>query len=410
MDDNSLKRYADLVISVGVNLYPGQCLMISTGIANYDFALLLAESAYKRGAKYVDIKVSSNKLTKTRINQSKDDYIEYLPDYTTAIAYEQLAKDWASIRIDNTEELDVLKDIDSTKMSAMNKAVRQKLKTRMDHLMRHKHPWCVICAPGPKWAGKVMKTQASDEAVDKLWESMKPIIRLDKDDPIQAWKEHGETLINRSKTLDNINIDKLVFKSDETNLEIGLTPTSIWVGGPTKTPDGRLFFPNIPTEELFTTPDFRRTNGRVKTTRPVKVMETIVRGVYFEFKDGAVVDYGADEGKEILDKYLSVDEGSKFLGEVALVDVRTPIFQSGLIFDSILYDENASSHIALGAAYPSCLSNGNELISDTDKREVGCNVSLVHTDFMIGSHQMDVIAVDKSGKEHQIMKDGKFTI
>jgi aminopeptidase len=410
MDKNSLRKYADLVISVGVNLYPGQCLTVSTGVANYDFAILLAEAAYKKGAKYVEINVSSNYVTKTRIENSKDEFIQYVPDYTVTKSYEQLAQDWASIRIDNTEELDVLKEVDSTKMSTMNKTLRGKLKTRMEQLMRHKHPWCVICAPGPKWAGKVLKTEPNEEIVDELWEKIKPIIRLDKDDPTKAWVEHGETLINRAKTMDNLKIDKLLFKSDDTNLEIGLTPTSIWVGGPTKTPDGRLFFPNIPTEELFTTPDYRRTNGKVKTTKPVKVMETIVRGAWFEFKDGAVVNYGADEGKGILDKYLDVDIGSKFLGEVALVDVRTPIFQSGLTFDSILYDENAASHIALGAAYPSCLSNGKNLRSDEDKMEAGCNVSLVHTDFMIGSENMDVIAVSRDGKETQIMQNGKFII
>ncbi len=410
MNKNELKKYAEVVIEAGINLYKGQCLNISTGLENYDFAILLAEAAYEKGAKYVEINANSNRLTKTRIEKSNDEDLKHVPHYTVTKSYEMLSHDWANIRIDNTEELDTLKDINTTRLDTMFKARQKALTRQKEEYMNHKHQWCVICAPGPKWANKVLGTDDTENNIDRLWEKLKPILRLDKDEPVKAWKEHGEKLIELSKKMGSLNLDKVILKGPGTELELGLNRTSIWIGGPTKKPDGRMFIPNIPTEEIFTTPDYRRTNGKVKTTRPVKVMENIVEGAWFEFKDGKVVDFGADVGKDILEKFINVDKGSSYIGELALVDAKTPIYQSGLMFNSILYDENATCHIALGAAYPSCLSNGSQLISERDKLDAGCNVSLVHTDFMVGSNEVDVIGVDVNGKEIDIMKKGSFVI
>jgi aminopeptidase len=182
------------------------------------------------------------------------------------------------------------------------------------------------------------------------------------------------------------------------------------VGGPKKTPDGRIFIPNIPTEEVFTTPDFNRTNGIVYATRPVMVMETILEDVWFEFKDGKVTSSGCRKNRELLENFLNTDNGSRFLGEVALVDSGSLIYQSKLIFNSILYDENASCHIAIGNGYPSCLTIGQSLKTKEETLDAGCNVSLVHTDFMIGSDDTDVTGISVDGKKHDIIKKGLFCI
>ncbi len=410
MDRKSLEKYAEVVIEVGVNLYEGQCLSITSGVGNYDFALILAETAYKKGAKFVEIKVASNKLTRTRIDNSDISNLSYYPTSVTMESFEQLANDWATIRIDSTEELNDLKGVDPSKLETLTRAVRLALKRRSELLMKHKHSWCVIAAPGPKWAESVLNIQPTEEATDKLWEKLKPILRLDKSDHIGEWKKHADTLIRRAKILDELKLDRILIKSEGTELEVGLAEHHKWIGGPSETSSGRVFMPNIPTEEIFSTPDYRRTNGKVKATRPVKVMETLIEGIWFEFKDGKVVKFGAKNNVEILEKFLNVDEGSSYLGEIALVDVDSPIFKSGLLFNSILYDENATSHIALGAGYPSCLTISDSLNSEKEKKDAGCNVSLVHTDFMIGSTDSDITGIDKKGKEIKIIKAGKFQI
>lgn len=409
MTSDDYKKYAELIVAQGVSLYEGQCLEITCGLEHYDFALLVAETAYKKGAKLVEIKVTSNKLTRLRIENAKGD-LDYIPDYERARVYEHLANDWAYLYIDNTEEVDVLSGVDAEKLEKMVKAFRKARKPRMDALVLNKFTWCIVAAPGPKWAAKVLECEPSSEADEKLSFHLKKILRLDQPDPVKAWDEHTKNIKKRGKVLTELKLDKVIFKSGETNLEIGLVEGAEWSGGGDLTLDGRIFSPNIPSEEVFTTPDYRRAEGKVVVTRPLKVMESMVEGAWFEFKDGKVIASGASKGADVLEKYLAIDEGASMLGEVALVDCDSPIFQSNLLFSSILYDENASSHIALGNGYIACLPDYNLLLTDEQKKEAGCNLSLVHTDFMIGSDDMDVIGVDKNGKETVIIKSGKFRI
>ncbi len=407
MNKELIKKYSEVVIKKGINLYKGQCVNINTGYEDYDFAIKLAETAYECGAKYVYISVISNKLTKTRIDNSKEEFLNYLPNFYTGKINEMLAYDWCNIRIDNTGEIDLLKSCDANKMQTLMKKASTTGSRLRQLYMKHNHSWNVIAFPNNKWAEKVFK--GVKDPLKKLWETIIPILRLDRPDPVKAWEEHSSKLLERRKKLNDFKIDKLFFKTKDTELEVGLNKTSLWGGGPSKLPDGRYHMPNIPTEEVFTTPDFRRTSGYVKVVKPVKVMENIVTGAFFEFKNGKLVDFGAESGKEILDKFIEMDDGAKYLGEVALVDIDSLIYKSGLIFSSILYDENASSHIALGAGYPSCLSNGSSLNNNEQLKNAGCNVSMVHTDFMIGTEDMDVTALTDSG-DVDIIKAGKFVI
>lgn len=410
MNDTYIKQYAQVILEIGINLYKGQSLSISTNTTNHYFALILAEEAYKRGAKFVEIATHSNELTKMRLNHSTKKQLDYIPSYIINKSYEMLANDWASISLDNNEELDVLKDVDPEKLEVFTKTRSIALKRRSEMLMAQKIPWTIVAVPGPKWASKVLNTEATKEAEEQLWEKIMPILRLNNDDPIKAWKKHCNKLLERCKRLDSMKLDKIRFTGSDTELEIGLSEYSKWIGGPVMTAEKRVFLPNIPTEEVFTTPDYRRTNGKVKVTRPLNVMEKLVEGASFEFKDGKVINFDAEKGADVLDKYLKVDSGSAFLGEVALVDGSSAIYESGLLFHSILYDENATSHIALGAGYVSCLSNADSLKTEKERKDVGCNTSLVHTDFMIGSPKVDAYGVDESGKEIPLIKDGKFQI
>ncbi len=406
-----LKKYCELIIEVGVNMYPDQCLNIVCGVNNFDFALMLAETAYSKGAKYVDFQISSSRAKRYRIDENKNpSNLEFIPEYLTNKSFEILANDWAFISIDNIEELDVLKSIDATKFAAVSRKEQETFRRQSVLFGASHNPWCVVAAPGPVWASKVLSSDKSKATADELWKKLIPILRLDRENPVKEWKDFGNKLIERSNTLTAMNLDKLIFTGPGTNLEIGLNKNSLWKGGLVKAVNGRFFMPNIPTEEVFNTPDYRRTNGKVKVTKPVKVMENLLTGIWFEFKDGKVIDFGADSGREILEKYFNTDEGAGYLGEVALVDKNSEVHKSGLIFNSILYDENAACHIALGRGIPMCFTNKDELTTPDEMKKSGCNYSLVHTDFMIGSEEINVKGVDAGGKEVVIIKDGEFKI
>ncbi|AFG38470.1 aminopeptidase [Spirochaeta africana] len=416
LSEDELRAYARVIVQVGVNLRPGQCFLIGTGPGNYEFARLTADEAYRAGAKYVKIDVLDAALNRSRIEHGRAEDLTYLPAYTHAVNNELLAYDWARIRIEDNEGLDALKGVDPDGIEAITRTYRQFRAETQNHMMNDQHPWCVVAAPGPAWAQRTLGSPAAEtpessvQQLQAFWQQLRSVLRLDTPDPVAAWDRHGQDLIQRCRTLDSLQLASLRFTSPGTDLTVGLNRRSRWKGGPASTPNGRSFLPNIPTEEVFTTPDFRTAEGTVVATRPVKVMETLVHQARFTFRDGRVVEHDAAEGKEALDRYLDIDAGARSIGELALVDSSSPIYQSGLLFNSILYDENASCHIALGAGYPSCLTDSHNLTDADAKQAAGCNVSLVHTDFMIGSPETDVTGIDRDGHEHALIRSGKFVI
>lgn len=401
------KDYARVVLMKGLNLKKDQNLIILCNDGNYDMARELAKEAYALGAGYVEISVQDNYIARARLEAQEGEALEYVPNYEIGKGHQLLSEDWARIRIDSSEEQDVLATADSDKLGALSKAKRQALNFVSRSMMNGEHPWCVICSPGPEWAKKVLGDNATTE---ELWDVLKPVLRLDKDDPAQAWEDHGKDLWDRCAKLNDMVLDRVHFKAEGTDLTIGLNTISRWHGGPAALPDGRMVFNNLPTEEVFTTPDFKRCDGTVRVTKALKVLETPVEGAWFKFEKGRVVDFGADKGHDILQKFLDMDEGARSLGEVALVDESSPIAASGLLFGSILYDENASCHIALGAGYPTCLELPPGTSGDETLRTYGCNTSLLHTDFMIGSASLDVTGYDKDGKAYPVIRKGSFAL
>lgn len=399
------RAYAELIVKSGVALYPGQCLQIKTGPENYSFAQQVAIAAYEFGALLVQIEIDDLRLVRKRTDSQSIEQLSQVPDFAKNIDYEMMVKDWAYIRIDNTEDRHWLADADSDKLGAYKAGKANSGRLYQLSRMRHEHPWCVVCAPGPQWAKQIL---GEDATVEDLWELMAPILRLDTPDPITAWQEHAETLLARGKYLDSLEIRSLHFKSSKTDLTIGFTEQHRWMGGGDPLPNGGFFLANIPTEEVFSTPDRLTANGRVVTTRPVSVMDSLVEDVVLEFKDGKVVSCTAKKGQSIMDRFLDTDEGARYLGEVALVDEESPIAKAKHVFHSILFDENASCHLALGAGYPSCLANYETLNSDEKLLGAGCNRSLVHTDFMVGSPDMDIVATTRENKKVQIMRQGRF--
>lgn len=401
--------YARLVLSKGVNLRKGQRLLIMTSPKNYDLAQRIAKHAYQMGSDYVLIRLSDYELDAVRIEQQSDDQLEYVPAFYTAMQHQHLAEDWAYIRIDNTEDRLALEGVDSQKLALMQRGIRKSSATFRSSLMRHEHPWCVIAAPGPVWAKQILGPGA---AVEDLYEILIPILRLDAEDPVQAWSDHAERLLSLSRKLSDLNIRELQItdKTTGTDVSMKLSDETIWIGGPKRLPDGTYYFPNIPTEEVFTVPQRLSVNGKIVTTKPVTIFGSHVNGCSFTFKDGQVVEYSAQKGQEMLDKFFETDEGASFVGELALVDKDSPIARSSQVFQSILYDENAACHFALGAGYPSCFIHGKQLKSDEQLRAAGCNTSSLHTDFMFGSPTTNVKGLTHEGEIIEIMVEGSIVI
>lgn len=406
MDAKLVDRYADLIIEKGVNLKEKRGLLILSGSGTYYFARALAKSAYRHKAKYVQILLDDLDVLASRLDNQSDEELAYNPSFMQALDYQFIAEEWAYIRVDNTEDRLDHAPLDGRKNQILSTAKRKFSEERSSRLMRHQLPWCVCIAPGPLWAKQVLGEGATTA---DLMETLKPILLLDQEDPSSAWDEKGEVLRRRHEHLNSLGIESLHFKSAVTDLRIGMNRASRFVGGAEDLPDGSPFFANLPTEEIFSTPDWRRTEGYVTTTRPVSVLDTPTEAVRLVFKEGRVVDYSAQVGQEAMDRFFSVDEGTRSIGEVALVDETSPIAKSGLVFHSILLDENASCHIALGEGYPIAIDGGNRLAGDEALRNAGCNTSLMHTDFMIGSRDMTIVAHLWAGGEVTIMRDGVFT-
>ncbi len=405
MNSNDIERYADLIIRKGINLQAGKSVVIMTGPGTYYFARALSKSAYRHGASYVQVLLDDLDVLASRLQYQNDEQVTFNPAFLKALDYEFCAETWSYIRIDSTEERLDHAPLDSNKNQLYGTAKRKFSAARTYKLMRHQLPWCVCIAPGPLWAKQVLGETATTE---DLFEQLKPILLLDKDDPIQAWEDKKNLLAKRRAYLNSLGIDTLHFVSSKTDFTVGLTEAARFTGGSETVPEGFEFFANLPTEEIFTTPDRLRAEGYVTTTRPVSVLNTDTKEVRFIFHEGKVVDYDAAEGKEALDRFFSIDEGTRRLGEVALVDETSPIAQSNLVFNSILLDENASCHIALGEGYPTALENGLHLATEEQLHAARCNTSLMHVDFMIGSQDMRITAHTRDGRSIELMQNGVF--
>ena len=274
--------------------------------------------------------------------------------------------------------------------------------------MGNSNQWCVVSVPTKAWAMRVFPKLREEFAIAEMWKLILKIVRADKENPILEWEKHLAMLKGRMDYLNNKNFKKLIYKNSlGTNLEIELPEGHKWISGGEKSKSGVEFVANIPTEEIFTMPHRDRVNGIVVSSKPLIYGGSVINHFSLTFKDGKVVEYSAQTGEEILGKLLDMDEGARYLGEVALVEYDSPISKSEKVFYNTLFDENASCHLALGGAYPTCIS-GSENQSEEELKNRGMNNSLTHEDFMIGTADMEIIGVDSEGNETLIMKDGNF--
>ncbi|MCY6960052.1 aminopeptidase [Clostridium brassicae] len=403
-----LKKYAELAVKTGVNLQKNQTLVINSPIECVEFTRLIAECAYKTGAKNVHVEWSDEEIALIKYMNAPEESFNEFPKWR-ADGLEKLAKEGAAFLSISASNPELLKNVDSKKIAASNKARSLALKNYREYIMNSTVSWSVVSVPTKEWSKKVFPTLSEKEAIEKLWESIFTIVRVDKNNPIDAWNEHLKNMSEKVNYLNNKKFKKLHFISKETDLTIELPEKHLWAGGGEYNAAGTYFVANMPTEEVFTLPLKTGVNGTVKSTKPLNYSGNLIDNFTLTFKNGKIIDFSAEEGYETLKKLIETDDGSHYLGEVALVPHDSPISNSNIIFYNTLFDENASCHLALGSAYPTCIDGGNEM-NEEELKKAGANTSLTHVDFMVGSSDLNIFGETKEGEQTQIFQNGNWRI
>jgi aminopeptidase len=410
--DEAMSRYAELAIKIGVNLQPGQRLVISdprrAGVPIEVAPLVrhLVSHAYQAGARLVDVVFRDDAIQRLRFQHAPRDSFEEWPEWQAKGLLEHFERGDALISVQAANP-DLLSDQDPTLVALVQKTAWAQYLPTSDYTSRNLVNWLVISAAYPGWAAKVFPDLPPGEGVEKLWEALFRVCRIDQPDPIQAWEDHIRDMVARTEYLNGKAFRKLQFTGRGTDLTIGLPAGHRWRAARASTPKGIDFTANIPTEEVFTLPHAAETEGTVTSTRPLNYGDALIDGFRVRFEAGKATEARARVGEGVLQKMLESDEGSRRLGEVALVPHSSPISQSGLMFFNTLLDENCASHVAFGRAYKFCLEGG-ETISDDDFRFAGGNHSLIHVDFMVGSGELDVDGLHEEGRAEPVMRAGEW--
>ena len=404
--DALLQKYAELTVRVGLNIQPGQRVAIRGPIEAAPYIREVTAAAYRAGARLVDVGYTDERLTLARFQYAPRDSFEEFPDYI-ARGMEEYGRNGDAFLSVYSEDPDLLKDQDQTLVSLAEQTSLKHYKAYNDLLFANRFPWSVISVSIPSWAARVFPGLPGEESVERLWEAIFRICRVDGADPVAAWKDHLSKLAARAGYLNAKRYSALHYAGPGTDLTIGLPDGYLWTSGEGTTQGGIRFTANIPTEEVYTLAQRDRVEGTVAATRPLAHAGTLVEGFWLRFSSGKVVDFHADKGEEVLRRLLETDEGARRLGEVSLVPNSSPISQAGYLFNNMLYDENAACHLALGHAYPETLEGGIQM-SEEEFARAGGNISLEHDDFMVGSGELDVDGIRADGTSEPVLRKGEW--
>ena len=407
MDKNLLKKYAKLAVNTGVNIQKDNILVITSPIETAEFARLIAEEAYKAGAKDVVVHYCDQQLTKIKLENSS---LETIADYPAWMAegYNYYARQGACFISIAASDPDGLKGVSVDKIGTSQKARTTALKEYYDNSMSNKCRWCVLSVPTLSWAKKVFPNVSDEEAMESLWNVIFKTVRVDTENPVNAWEKHNAYLEEKIKFMNDNNFKSVHLKSSNgTDLNIELPEGHIWAGGSEGDVKGIPFNANMPTEEVFTLPKKTGVNGVVYSSKPLSYGGNLIDNFSITFKDGKAVDFTAETGYDVLKQMLDSDEGSKYLGEVAFVPYDSPISNSKLIFFNTLFDENAACHLAFGRAYESCVKDADKY-SEEELEKIGVNNSVIHVDFMIGTSDLEITGINKNGETIQIFSNGNW--
>jgi aminopeptidase len=406
--EQKLDRLAEVAVRVGLGLQAGQELVLTAPTDALPLVRLITAHAYQAGARLVTTFFADDAMTLARYEFAPDGSFDYAPAWyydAIAAAFKSGA---ARMAVAGTNPA-LLARQDPNKVSRANVAVSKAYKPAMELITRHEINWTIVAAATPAWAALVFPNDPADVALSKLWDAIFHASRITGDDPVADWKRHGAALKSRVDQLNAERFHSLHFHNaaGTTDLTVGLADDHLWAGGGTTAGNGIYCQPNIPTEECFTTPHKDRVNGTVTASKPLSHQGTLIENIRCTFEHGKIVKATATAGEAALNKLISTDDGARKLGEVALVPHHSPIAQSGILYWSTLFDENAASHIALGQAYATCLKGG-EKMTDQQLAALGANESLIHVDWMIGGATMNVDGLDAAGTAKPLMRNGDW--
>jgi len=405
--EEKLQRYADVIVKIGVGLQPNQPFFIRAPLEAAPLVRLITTAAYKSGAKLVDVLWHDDALTLTRFKHAPRDSFEEYPTWRTQ-GLLSLVKNNGAYLVIKAEQPNLLENQDSKLVALAEKVHQTHMKPVLDLAMKNDFNWSIVSMPINSWATKLYPNISSAEKrLTKLWDLIFSVCRIDTDDPVKAWQHHQQILAQKKDYLNSKKYQALHYKSAQTDVTVGLPDNHVWHGVGAKTPSGINFIPNLPTEEIFTMNHKNRVDGVIHSTKPLSYSGVLIDDFRLIFKEGRVVDFSAKTGETALRHLIETDEGSHRLGEVALVPHSSPISQSGLLFYNTLFDENASSHFAIGKAYPYCMADGETMSTETFA-SAGGNQSLTHVDFMIGSADLNVNGITATGEVEPIMQAGEW--
>lgn len=408
MNENILKKYARLAVRVGANVQNNQYVIINSPVDCAALARCLVSEAYEAGASYVYVNWSDELVTKNHYQHCSDEILEYVPSWTVDRLQEAVDKNACLIAI-SAPTPGMMADVDPKKMQKAAIASQKALQFFSKYTSGNHGQWCVVAMPTAAWASKVFPELTEEEAFAKLFDAILSASRVSEDnDPVDLWEKHMKKMESNNTILNNYNFKTLHFKNElGTDLHLDLVKDHIWAGGGELTTKGVYFAPNIPTEEAFTMPDKFGVNGIVYSTKPLNYQGKLIDEFSLTFENGKVVAFDAKKEKDALQSLLEFDEGSCYLGEVALVPDDSPISNSKILFMNTLFDENASCHLALGRAYPMNVKGGTAM-SDEQLAEIHANLSLTHVDFMFGDATMEIIGEQFDGTMVPVFKQGNF--
>ena len=406
MEQKLLQDYARLIAQVGGHVGKGEEVWIYASLDEPDFTYMVVEECYKAGAKKVEVIFDYDQLAKLHYKYMTLGNLSKISPMGMA-RQKYRAKKLPTILYLMAEDPDGLKGINQTKMAKSRAKIYQKIKKYRD-MADGKYKWCIAGVPCKPWAKKVFPDLEENEAVEKLWEAILMTSRVDGNDPVENWNKHNDFMVGQRNKLNAMDLRKLYYKaSNGTDFEVELITGVSWGAGIEEAPKKGVFNPNIPTEEVFTSPLRGRCEGTLVASKPLSYNGELIEDFSITFKEGKVSSVKARKNQKLLETMVSMDEGASMLGEVALVPYTSPINMSGILFYNTLYDENACCHVALGVGFKELL---NVNLTTEEAKEKGINDSMIHVDFMVGTKDLNIIGEDAKGVKHQIFKDGEWAI
>ena len=400
-DDDRLGRFSDLVVRVGANVQPGSFVLVRSDIAHLEIARAVVERAYVAGASWVEVDWSDGPIRRSQLTHADIERLTRARPWVVERTKAWAAERGVSITLVGDPDPHLLDDVDPAKVAAFGV---EEARAYREAVLEQQLRWTVVAAPNPGWATEVF----GEPDMERLWDAVATAMRLDEADPVTSWRERAAELAARARALDALDLTEVRYRSADTDLTVGLVPNARWTGGAMDDPDGVTYMPNIPTEEVFTSPDRRRADGVISLTKPVIIGGVVVEGLKVTFGAGRITDVTGTSGTESVRAQLGIDEGARSLGEVSLVDRDSRIAKAGILFHNMLFDENAACHVAWGQSFPFAVADGLSM-SNEERYEIGLNRSVIHTDVVIGGQGLTVTGTGSEGTI-EILRDDEWVL